>query len=63
MKKTLYIFLSLIFFLSVSSCTDDFPLGDYEIGEGEAVLSATVNFHPEPRLTLVKVVVQPPATL
>lgn len=46
MKKTLYIFLSLIFFLSVSSCTDDFPLGDYEIGEGEAVLSATVNFHP-----------------
>ena len=46
MKKTLYIFLSLIFSLSVSSCTDDFPLGDYEIGEGEAVLSATVNFHP-----------------
>lgn len=42
-------FFSLIFtyaLLSLTACRDDFPAGDYVVGEGEALVEATVNFVP-----------------
>ncbi|MDE6308955.1 MAG: hypothetical protein K2L81_02035 [Muribaculaceae bacterium] len=48
MHKIQYIY-SLILTLalmSLSACQDDFPVGDFVIGEGEALVEATVNFVP-----------------
>lgn len=48
MFKIKYIFFSILAFalLPLSSCLDDFPIDDFVIGEGEALVEATVNFVP-----------------
>jgi|GEM_PF-924227 len=47
LKKTLYILLSLpLILLAATSCQDDFPSDGFVVGEGEATVSAQVNFHP-----------------
>lgn len=46
LKKTLYLLFALPAMLLMAACADDFPSGDFVIGEGEAVVSATVDFHP-----------------
>lgn len=48
MFKIKYIYSIILTFalLSVSACSDDFPVDDFVIGEGEALVEATVNFVP-----------------
>ena len=47
MKKLIYRMLTGVAMLAAgSSCTDDFLSDDYVIPEGEAIVSATVDFHP-----------------
>lgn len=48
MRKIKYIFSFIFTFvlLSLTACRDDFPVGDFVIGEGEAFVEATVNFVP-----------------
>ena len=45
LKKILHT-LALLPMLIMTSCADDFNPSDYSLGEGEALVSATVDFHP-----------------
>ena len=46
LNKSLHFLALLALLLPFAACTDDFPTGDYEIGEGEALVTASVDFHP-----------------
>lgn len=47
MRKSLFkLLFALPLIMVLGSCADDFLAEDYILGEGEAVVSATVDFHP-----------------